>query len=140
MGWNGLGVSLDNLWRLADSETRSISPENFTGEKGKGAMSTDGAAVAAAEGLGQGWKVSPYVIIPPGDEFVMADIQGSGCIQHIWLTPTGDWRNQILRIWWDDDPQPAVECPIGDFFGVGWGEYGQISSLAVCVNPGRAFN
>jgi hypothetical protein len=140
MGLNVLVLSLDNLWRLADSETRSISPENFTGEKGQGGMSVDGAAAAAAEGLGQGWKVSPYVIIQPGEEFVMADIQGSGCIQHIWLTPTGDWRNQIFRIWWDDDPQPAVECPIGDFFGVGWGEYGQISSLAVCVNPGRAFN
>ena len=43
-------------------------------------------------------------------------------------------------MFWDDDPQPAVECPLGDFFGLGWGEYAQISSLAVCVNPGRAFN
>ena len=32
----------------------------------------------------------------------------------IWLTPTGGWRNQILRMYWDDDPQPAVECPVGD--------------------------
>ena len=56
------------------------------------------------------------------------------------MTPTGGWRNQILRMWWDDDPQPAVECPVGDFFACGWGEYAQVSSLAVCVNPGRAFN
>ena len=53
----------------------------------------------------------------------MADISGSGAIQHIWMTPTGDWRNQVLRIYWDDDPQPAVECPLGDFFALGWGEY-----------------
>ena len=53
---------------------------------------------------------------------MLADIDGSGAIQHIWLTPTGDWRNQILRMYWDDDPQPAVECPVGDFFGLGWGE------------------
>ena len=67
---------------------------------------------------------------------MLADIEGSGAIQHIWLTPTGGWRNQILRMYWDDDPQPAVECPVGDFFACGWGEYAQVSSLAVCVNPG----
>jgi len=33
-----------------------------------------------------------------------------------------------------------VECPVGDFFACGWGRYAQISSLAVCVNPGSAFN
>ena len=90
--------------------------------------------------LGQGWKISPSVILEPGAEFVLADISGSGAIQHIWLTPTGGWRNQILRMFWDDDPQPAVECPLGDFFALGWGEYAPISSLAVCVNPGSAFN
>jgi hypothetical protein len=139
-GWNGLGVGLGNLWRLADAETRSISPENPSGERGRGGMDVEGVASHANAGLGQGWKVSPYVKIAPGDEHVLADIEGSGAIQHIWLTPTGGWRNQILRMWWDDDPQPAVECPLGDFFACGWGEYAQVSSLAVCVNPGRAFN
>jgi len=51
-----------------------------------------------------------------------------------------DWRAQILRIYWDDDPQPAVECPIGDFFALGWNKYAHVNSLAVCVNPGSAFN
>ena len=139
-GWNGLGVGLANVWRLADAETRSISPENPSGERGRGGMDVEGVASHANDGLGQGWKVSPYVKIAPGEEHVMADIEGSGAIQHIWLTPTGGWRNQILRMWWDDDPQPAVECPVGDFFACGWGEYAQVSSLAVCVNPGRAFN
>jgi hypothetical protein len=140
MGWNGLGVGMANLWRLADGESRSISPENFTGERGRGGMATEGTGAEPARDLGQGWKISPYVVIQPDEEFVLADIAGSGAIQHIWLTPTGGWRNQILRMFWDDDPQPAVECPLGDFFAVGWGEYAQISSLAVCVNPGSAFN
>src|SRR5213080_2061811 len=139
-GWNGLGVGMANLWRLADAETRSISPENFTGEKGRGGMATEGTGAAAARDLGEGWKVSPFVRIGPGETFVMADIAGSGAIQHMWLTPTGGWRNQILRMYWDDDAQPAVECPVGDFFACGWGEYAHVSSLAVCVNPGRAFN
>ena len=135
--WNGLGVGLGNVWRIADAETRSISPENFTGEKGRGGMATEGTGAGPGRELGQGWKISPSVIIAPGDTFVLADIEGSGAIQHIWLTPTGGWRNQILRMYWDDDPQPAVECPVGDFFACGWGEFAQVSSLAVCVNPGQ---
>ena len=46
----------------------------------------------------------------------------------------------ILRIYWDDQEQPSVECPVGDFFCSGWNRFAQVSSLAVCVNPGRAFN
>ena len=61
-------------------------------------------------------------------------------IRHIWLTPTGDWRSQILRIYWDGSDAPTVECPLGDFFACGWGQYAQVSSLAVCVNPGSASN
>jgi D-arabinan exo alpha-(1,3)/(1,5)-arabinofuranosidase (non-reducing end) len=140
VGWNGLGVGLSNLWRLADGETRSISPENFTGERGSGGMAAEGTGAPYAAGLGQGWKISPSVEIAAGEEFVMADISGSGAIQHIWLTPTGDWRAQVLRMYWDDDPQPAVECPLGDFFALGWGKYAPLNSLAVCVNPGSAFN
>ena len=50
------------------------------------------------------------------------------------------WRHVILRIYWDDQENPSVECPAGDFFAVGWEKFAQISSLAVCVNPGRGFN
>ncbi len=138
--FNGLGVGLDNLYRLSKAKTRSISPENTTGEKGKGGMSKDGPAANNARDLGQGWKVSPYVIIEPGKTHTMAEITGSGAIQHIWLTPTGVWRFSILRIYWDDETTPSVEVPLGDFFGMGWGVYAPMSSLSVCVNPGSAFN
>ncbi len=70
----------------------------------------------------------------------LGEIEGSGVIRRIWLTPTGDWRSQILRIYWDGSDVPAVECPQGDFFACGWGQHAQVSSLAVCVNPGSAFN
>ena len=56
------------------------------------------------------------------------------------MTPTGNWRFSILRIYWDDETEPSVECPVGDFFGMGWGTYAPLSSLAICVNPGSAFN
>lgn len=139
-GFNGLGMNLGNLARLSDAETRSISPENFTGEKGKGGMATEGTNAAAARDLGQGWKVSPSIDIAAGQTFTLADIQASGAIQHIWMTPTGEWRKSILRIYWDDQENPSVECPVGDFFCMGWEKYAQLTSLAVCVNPGSAFN
>lgn len=138
--FNGLGMGMGNLSRLSKAKTRSISPENFTGEKGKGGMSVDGPALNAARDLGQGWKVSPYVRIKPGETFTLAEIQGSGAIQHIWMTPTGNWRFSILRMYWDGEQEPSVETPVGDFFGAGWGTYAQLTSLAVSINPGSAFN
>ncbi len=138
--FNGLGMNLGNLSRISSAKTRSISAENFTGEKGKGGMATEGRGANAARELGQGWKVSPCVSIQAGETFVVADITGPGAIQQIWMTPTGNWRSSILRIYWDGQENPSVECPVGDFFASGWGEYAQLSSLAVCVNPGSAFN
>jgi hypothetical protein len=140
MAWNGLGVDMGNLSRLSKAKTRSISPENFTGEKGKGGMATEGTGAGCARELGRGWKISPSIIIAAGETRVLADIEGPGAIQQIWMTPTGTWRFSILRIYWDDSPTPAVECPVGDFFACGWGKFAQVTSLAVCVNPGSAFN
>jgi hypothetical protein len=137
---NGLGMSLGNLSRLSHAKTRSISPENFAGEKGKAGMALEGTGAKAARDLGQGWKISPSIQIKPGETFTLGDIQGSGAIQHIWMTPTGHWRYAILRIYWDGETQPSVEVPVGDFFAAGWGTYAQISSLAICVNPGSALN
>ncbi len=138
--FDGLGMNLGNLARLSDAKSRSISPENFDGAKGGGGMAERGTGEAYARDLGRGWKISPSVVIAAGETFTLADIDGSGAIQQIWLTPTGNWRFSILRIYWDDQEQPSVECPVGDFFAMGWGKYAQLSSLAVCVNPGSAFN
>ena len=138
--FNGLDVNLGNLYKLSDAKTRSISPENFTGEPGKGGMATKGTGSNASRDLGQGWKVSPSVPIEPGQTFTLAEITGSGAIQHIWMTPTGNWRFSIIRFYWDDEKEPSVEVPVGDFFGMGWGEWAHLNSLAVTVNPGSAFN
>lgn len=138
--FNGLYLDMGNLARLSHAKTRSISPENFTGEKGKGGMSTDGLAANAARDLGQGWKVSPYIHIKPNETYVLAEINGSGAIQQIWMTPAGNWRFSIIRFYWDGETEPSVEVPVGDFFACGWGKYAQVNSLPVCVNPGSAFN
>jgi len=146
--FNGLNMNMGNLYRMSNAKTRSISPENFSGEKGKAGMADpkdkDKPNVAnasnAARDLGQGWKVNPYIRINSGETITLADIDGPGAIQHIWMTPTGNWRYSILRIYWDGETEPSVECPVGDFFCMGWNKYSPVNSLAVCVNPGSAFN
>lgn len=139
--FNGLGLSLGNLARLSNAETRSISAENFTGEKGKGGMATEGTGAVAARELGQGWKVSPSIHIAGSATVTLADIAGPGAIQQIWLTvhPT-HWRKLVLRMYWDNEETPSVETPIGDFFCMGWCERANLTSLAVCVNPAGGFN
>lgn len=139
-GFNGVDVNLGNLYRMSNAKTRSISPENFNGEKGKGGMATKGTGEGPSRDLGRGWKVSPSVVIKAKTSFTVAEIDGSGSIQHIWMTPTGNWRYSILRFYWDDETTPSVEVPVGDFFGMGWGKYSPLRSLPVCVNPGSAFN
>jgi hypothetical protein len=138
--YNGVGSDLSNLYRLSNAKSYSISPENLTGEKGKGGMATEGTGASAARDLGKGWKISPSIVVAAGQTFTLGEINGAGAIQHIWMTPTGDWRLSILRIYWDDEKEPSVEVPVGDFFAMGWNKYSRISSLAICVNPGSAFN
>jgi hypothetical protein len=138
--FGGLDNNMGNIYRMSDAKSRSISPENFNGEKGKGGMATTGTGSNASRDLGKGWKVSPSVVIKAKTVYTVAEIEGPGAVQHIWMTPTGNWRYSILRFYWDNETMPSVEVPVGDFFGMGWGQYAPIQSLAVCVNPGSAFN
>ena len=142
MAFNGLGMHLGTLSRLSSAQSRSISAENFTGEeKAKAAWPPKAPAPPCARDLGPGWKISPSIKIAPGEAPRSGRHQPArGAIQQIWMTPTGHWRFAILRIYWDNSPVPSVECPVGDFFACGWNRYAPISSLAVCVNPGSAFN
>ena len=140
-GFDGLGMGLGNLARLSNAETRSISAENFTGERGHGGMATDGTGAVPARELGQGWKVSPSINVAGNAKIVLADITGPGAIQHIWLTVhRTHWRRIMFRFFWDDEPTPSIEVPIGDFFANGWCERCNISSLPIAVNPAGGFN
>ena len=103
-------------------------------------MATAGTGSHAASELGQGWKMSPSVKIKAHTTFTLADISGPASITHIWMTPTGNWRHEIIRFYWDHEAEPSVESPVGDFFACGLGQYAPVSSPPVCVNPGSAFN
>lgn len=139
----GLVSSLDTIAQLANVQSRSISPENFTGNKGEGGMATNGTGKGAARELGQGWKVSPSVNIGARKTFTLATINGPGCIRSIWMTPTGNWRWVVLRFYWDDETDPSVEVPVADFFASGWAKWERcplINSAPIAVNPRCGFN
>ena len=130
-----------DIARLRNVATRLISPENPDGAKGGGGRATQGTGAYAARDLGLGWKMSPSVIIGSGTTFPMATIDGPGTITHIWLTTHSDhWRTLVLRAYWDQAPEPAVEVPLGDFFTSGWGKFAQVSSSMIAVNPNGGFN
>ena len=136
--FGGLGMSLANLSRLSKAQTRSISAENPTGEKGKGAMAEPDTNGPARE-LGVGWKCRPYTPVEPGETVTLADISGPGAIQSMWFVNAD--RDTILRIYWDSHELPSVECPICDFFALPWGYiHAQVSSVPVAVNPNCGCN
>ena len=133
---------LNSLTQKKNITTFSVSPENLTGEKGKGGMAIEGSAAYQARELGQGWKVNPFIVIQPQETAVLADIKGQGAIKHIWITDSARaGRLLILRIYFDGSKTPSVEAPLSDFFAnADYKEHRQLSSLAMCVNPNKALN
>ncbi len=132
-----LNLGLGSIPLLSDAETRSISPENPAGEKGGGAKAfPDDNSPASV--LGPGWKVRPCITLEPNSTTTLADIAGPGVLQHIWITVTPDlkaYRATVLRLYWDEEPTPSIEVPLGDFFCNGHGLCYNVNSLPMAVNP-----
>ncbi|MDD3411069.1 MAG: DUF2961 domain-containing protein, partial [Eubacteriales bacterium] len=114
--------------------------ENKTGDKGAGCKESSD--------LGKSRKGSPCIrAIAPGETVVLADIAGCGAIQHIWCTvtdatPAGRYvlRDVVLRMYWDQEETPSVECPLGDFFLNGFARGCEVNSMPIAVNPKRGMN
>ena len=84
------------------------------------------------------------VPVEPGKEAVILDVTGSGVVTHIWFTISSEdplhLKNLVLRAWWDGETSPSIEAPIGDFFGLGLGEYFTYQSALLAVAPMKALN
>ena len=137
---NLYSFSLGSLPFIEGGRSRSISAENRTGEKGKGGM--------AAGPLGPSRKGAPAIIgIQNGATATLASIKGPGIIRHIWMT-VSDEKDQgffmlsdiVLRMYWDDEENPSVEVPLGDFFLNGFSTYQRVCSAPITVNPAKGFN
>ncbi len=142
----GLETGMGTLPLLTEARTRSISAENPTGEKGKGGMAIPNpaepkpaASARAADDLGQGWKVRPFLRVNAGETVTLMDVDGPGIIQHIWMVE-GLSRAHVLRVYWDEEATPSIEVPVPDFFAVGHERFARVNSQAVVVNPRNALN
>jgi hypothetical protein len=141
-----MNIDMGNIFMRRDAESRSLSAENFRGEKGRGGMATAKDTLApgsaeAARDLGQKWKVSPCAFLAAGKELVVMDNDGPGVIRHVWVTFDKDfYRDIILRVWWDGEKTPSIECPAGDFFCNSWGERQNILAQPINVNPRGGMN
>ncbi len=84
------------------------------------------------------------VPIEAGGEAVLLDVHGAGVVTHLWFTINSQdahhLKNLVLRAWWEDEATPSVEVPIGDFFGLGLGEYFVYQSEFLVVAPVKALN
>lgn len=139
--YNGQSCELGKLGVISSAKSYSLSPENFNGEKGGGGRATEGTGQSCARDLGQGWKVSPSIILKAHGEFTIAAIEGSGVIRHIWMTMDRRfWRSVVLEVYWEGSERAAVWTPVGDFFCNGWCDPVLINSLAITVNPCGGFN
>ena len=124
-----------DISRRIPAKTFAFSPENPTGEREGGAK-------------GQPWeKNHPCIRVKPGETLVLADIEGPGMIQSIWMG--GDVSNNfILRIYWDEQEIPSVEAPLPAFFGYGYpenvqdqdGRFPTLNSAMIMVAPCRGMN
>ncbi|MHB0859521.1 MAG: glycoside hydrolase family 172 protein [Anaerolineae bacterium] len=136
----GLNLGLGGIPLISGAVTRSISAENPTGERAGGARAVPDAANDASL-LGEGWKVRPCITLEPASTTTLADIEGPGIIQHIWITVSPDaYRSCILRMYWDDEETPSVEAPLGDWFANVNGLRYNVNSMPVAVNPSGGFN
>ncbi len=138
-----MNFGLGSIPLLSNAKSRSISAENPRGEKGGGAktlpdIENEGRAASV---LGKGWKTRPCIKLPAESTTTLAEIEGPGCINHIWMTVEPKaLRNCILRFYWDGEKTPSVEVPLGDLFCNGHEMRCNINSLPVSVNPTGAMN
>ena len=93
-----MDINISNLFKKRDAESRSLSAENYSGEKGKGGMATEEttlnkASATCARELGPGWKLSPCLPIPAGETVTIMDNEGPGGTGMLFFEYTGREKN-----------------------------------------------
>lgn len=137
---------LEKLPFVHGTPTRQISAENPTGKKGGACLwdpNPDDPFLphsGASVDLGRGWKVRPFIKLTPGETAVLADIEGPGCINEFFITVDSErYSELVLRMYWDHEEKPSVECPLGAFFAMGHDSvHHAVVSVPVVVGPRAA--
>jgi hypothetical protein len=87
-------------------------------------------------------RLNGILQVEPGATLELANIAGPGCLRHLYFTlPPRHLRALTLRLYWDDEAVPSIECPLPDFFGVGHDQTtAEFSSLCFYVAPRYGYN
>ncbi len=147
--------TFDSLMNFSNARTRVITAENVYGEPGRGGMAEvsdipqpEVARIGqlwennrCARELGQKWKVRPCITLAPGSVNTLMDVDGPGCIRHIWITVNGKYlRDLVLRMYWNGESVPSVEVPVGDFFCNACKHTTEVRAIPISVNPTNGMN
>jgi hypothetical protein len=85
-----------------------------------------------------------YRALAAGATLTLLDEAGPGEISHVWITIASGERFHlkkiVLRMYWDGEASPSVEAPVGDFFGLGLGQYSMYQSVPLSVGGDKALN
>lgn len=113
-------------------DSRAVTFENPTGDRGAG-----GTTYAGRKG-------APMRELAAGEKVVLADLEGPGTIRHIWMTfppARPEWmRAMVLEVFYDDAAEPSISVPCMDFFGLPHGRPAHYVSALTAVQQGRGFN
>jgi hypothetical protein len=113
-------------------DSRSISFENLSGDRGRGGTAAKGR------------KGSPSRLLGPGENVMLADIRGPGRLRHLWMTfppaKPEQMRSVMLEVYYDGLDQPSISVPCLDFFGLPHGRPAAYFSALTSVPEGRGFN
>lgn len=126
---------LGDVTRYQNIESRSASFENPRGERGKGGSAT---SYLGPTRKGAAWKG-----VAAGETVVLAEVDGPGMIRHIWMTLDLNFtilRGCVIRAYWDGADKPAVECPVGDFFGIAHGRTNHFCNALQAMQEGSGLN
>lgn len=147
--------SLDSLMKISTAARVRFRPKTSTASPGEAAWPRSatrrsprwsasgrgGANNSCARELGQKWKVRPCITLAPAAVTTLMDVDGPGCIRHIWITVNEKHlRNIVLRMYWDGEEAPSVEVPLGDFFCNACLHTAQITAVPINVNPTNGMN
>jgi len=151
--------AMESLLRPPAGRSVSVCAENVYGKKGQGGMAYPDASqpvqddvIAIGQNpsfwcpspsreLGQKWKVRPCIWLPVNSTATVLDADGPGMIRHFWMTFDKKYvRDLIIRMYWDGEETPSVECPLGDFLCSAPKCYADMKSMPICVNPDNALN
>jgi len=126
--WNGSDPSKIDL----SLDSRAVTFENPTGERGAGGVTFGGR------------KGAPMRQLAPGERVVLADLEGPGTIRHVWMTfppARPEWmRALVLEVFYDGADEPSISVPCMDFFGLPHGRPAHYVSALTAVQQGRGFN